>query len=279
MGLKSHHIHHLIMGPLAQWNGKRCVIHIIKCRFLHSYRTISLCHEPGIEVKVNVMSPIQKDRHFEDAIFKCIFWLTARVFWLGSHWKIPMVQNANIDLNKGLLPKRQQCTISDPIVTWVIYATIRRCDSITYLQSNIFDRSRWYCLIKILKPEKKKKYDLKITNSIVFFFNEDHCIFIQMSWTFLFSMFTVRISPQIATFMGPSWGPPGSCWPQMGSMLAPWTLLSGSFFVGIEERQVRNRHPNQLCENQCEKKLIAVCNEAVQWICIARNVCDRELVS
>ena len=28
--------------------------------------------------------------------------------------------------------------------------------------------------------------------------------------------------------MGPTWGPPGSCRPQMGPMLAPWTLLSGN---------------------------------------------------
>ena len=28
-------------------------------------------------------------------------------------------------------------------------------------------------------------------------------------------------------FMGPTWGPPGSCRPQMGPLLAPWTLLSG----------------------------------------------------
>ena len=32
---------------------------------------------------------------------------------------------------------------------------------------------------------------------------------------------------KIAKFMGPTWGPPGSCRPQMGPMLAPWTLLSG----------------------------------------------------
>ena len=32
---------------------------------------------------------------------------------------------------------------------------------------------------------------------------------------------------RIAKFMGPTWGPPGSCRPQMGPMLAPWTLLSG----------------------------------------------------
>ena len=32
--------------------------------------------------------------------------------------------------------------------------------------------------------------------------------------------------PQIAKFMGPTWGPPRSCRLQMGPMLAPWTLLS-----------------------------------------------------
>ena len=36
-----------------------------------------------------------------------------------------------------------------------------------------------------------------------------------------------RLPYQIAKFMGPTWGPPGSCRPQMGPMLAPWTLLSG----------------------------------------------------
>ena len=30
---------------------------------------------------------------------------------------------------------------------------------------------------------------------------------------------------QIAKFMGPAWGPPGSCRPQMDAMLASWTLL------------------------------------------------------
>ena len=32
---------------------------------------------------------------------------------------------------------------------------------------------------------------------------------------------------QIARFMGPTWGLPGSCRPQEGPMLAPWTSLSG----------------------------------------------------
>ena len=34
--------------------------------------------------------------------------------------------------------------------------------------------------------------------------------------------------PQIAKFTWPTWGPPGSCRTQMGPMLAPWTLLSGT---------------------------------------------------
>ena len=37
----------------------------------------------------------------------------------------------------------------------------------------------------------------------------------------------VRSISQIAKFMGPTWGPPGSCRPQMGPMLAPRTLLFG----------------------------------------------------
>ena len=36
---------------------------------------------------------------------------------------------------------------------------------------------------------------------------------------------------QIAKFMGPTWGPPGSCRPQMGPMLVPWTLLSGDKWI------------------------------------------------
>ena len=34
------------------------------------------------------------------------------------------------------------------------------------------------------------------------------------------------ICTQIANFLGPTWGPPGSCRPQIHPMLAPWTLLS-----------------------------------------------------
>ena len=37
----------------------------------------------------------------------------------------------------------------------------------------------------------------------------------------------VLLQAQIARFMGPTWGPPGPCRPQMGPRLARWTLLSG----------------------------------------------------
>ena len=55
--------------------------------------------------------------------------------------------------------------------------------------------------------------------------------FVLMWWP-LFIMNCIKVSKdysstQIAKFMGPTWGPPGSCRPQMGPMLAPWTLLSG----------------------------------------------------
>ena len=39
---------------------------------------------------------------------------------------------------------------------------------------------------------------------------------------------------QIANFMGPTWGPPGSCRPQVDPMYATWTLLSGDIFVSVK---------------------------------------------
>ena len=39
---------------------------------------------------------------------------------------------------------------------------------------------------------------------------------------------------QIARFMGPTWGPPGSRRPQMGPMLSPWTLLSGRILLLLD---------------------------------------------
>ena len=41
----------------------------------------------------------------------------------------------------------------------------------------------------------------------------------------------VVIYTLIAKFMRPTWGPPGSCRPQMCPMLTPWTLLSGYIYI------------------------------------------------
>ena len=54
----------------------------------------------------------------------------------------------------------------------------------------------------------------------------------QQNTNLLWIVIAVNLSSEVAwsqtaKFMGPTWGPPGSCRPQMGPMLAPWTLLSG----------------------------------------------------
>ena len=49
--------------------------------------------------------------------------------------------------------------------------------------------------------------------------------------------------------MGPTWGPPGSCRPQMGPMLAPWTLLSGWF--GPDNDLAPNRWQSITWTNDC----------------------------
>ena len=44
---------------------------------------------------------------------------------------------------------------------------------------------------------------------------------------FIVTSLQCGVASQIAKFTGPTWGPTGSSWSQMGPMLAPWTLLSG----------------------------------------------------
>ena len=45
------------------------------------------------------------------------------------------------------------------------------------------------------------------------------------------------IPPLIAKFMGPTWCPSGSDRTQMGPMLVPWTLLSGTLLIKVLKRQ------------------------------------------
>ena len=47
-------------------------------------------------------------------------------------------------------------------------------------------------------------------------------------------------APQITKFMGPTWGSPGPCRPQMGPMLAPWTLILGTQGSALVEDPARS---------------------------------------
>ena len=42
---------------------------------------------------------------------------------------------------------------------------------------------------------------------------------------------SLTLKTQIAKFIGPTWGPPGSCRPQMGPFLAPWTCYQGMHLI------------------------------------------------
>ena len=53
---------------------------------------------------------------------------------------------------------------------------------------------------------------------------------------------------QIARFMGPTWCPPGSCRPQMGRMLAPWTSLSQTPPTLCSVAGPTNRRPQHACK-------------------------------
>ena len=53
-------------------------------------------------------------------------------------------------------------------------------------------------------------------------------------------IYSQSLKSLIAKYVGPTGGPPGSCRPQMGPMLAPWTLLSGIISVLLTSSQTRD---------------------------------------
>ena len=62
---------------------------------------------------------------------------------------------------------------------------------------------------------------------------------------------TCDMLPQIARFMWPTWGPPGSGWPQVGPMLAPRTFLSGTFL--IHAPTIRYFLPTAICHEHYKR--------------------------
>ena len=60
---------------------------------------------------------------------------------------------------------------------------------------------------------------------------------------------TNEVIAQKAMFMGKIWGPPGSCRPQLGPTLVPWTLLSGGVVTTYTASFYVNRHPSPSRKN------------------------------
>ena len=67
---------------------------------------------------------------------------------------------------------------------------------------------------------------------------------------------TLKMLPQIARFMGPIWGPFGADRTQVGPMLAPWTLLSGTVLHDLEHHCCFSIHDTLKVLLFCAKPLI-----------------------
>ena len=62
---------------------------------------------------------------------------------------------------------------------------------------------------------------------------------------FNIAIFASEVIRQSTQFMGLTWGPPGSCRPQMGPIVAPWTLLSGHITTFFFQYSSGSRYANQ----------------------------------
>ena len=83
-------------------------------------------------------------------------------------------------------------------------------------------------LMQVCQPSRQTlcNKSSEILNKIHKFFKS-----FQNQWENVCKMVSIMLGLKIirsSKFMGPTWGPPGSCRPQLGPVLAPWTLLSGN---------------------------------------------------
>ena len=74
---------------------------------------------------------------------------------------------------------------------------------------------------------------------------------------------------QMAKFLGPTWGPPGSYRPQMGPMLAPGTLLSGHLHYRL--RQTLAICSTYLLQDKIEANLQTIILSAILSIVLERQ--------
>ena len=80
-------------------------------------------------------------------------------------------------------------------------------------------------------------------SSIVIFFTFQNQITLHVPQIYRL-MCIIFMYARIAKFMGPKWGPPGSCRPQMGPMFVLWTLLSEWAYFNHDRTIMPSWHGN-----------------------------------
>ena len=82
---------------------------------------------------------------------------------------------------------------------------------------------------------------------------------------------SVDIVTQIAKLMGPTWGPPVSCRPQMGPMLAPWILLLGKAWACMSDMEsplsiLHDDVMTRTCNSTVHSTACAIMQFFVRWM-------------
>ena len=103
---------------------------------------------------------------------------------------------------------------------------------------NAFIQCYWWCFLPLTVSRKSLFIMILCITILILHLNlfvvwRTHSLGMAMTYNILHKIIDHKyihhnnINTQIVKFMGPTWGPPGTCRLQMGPMLAPWTLLSG----------------------------------------------------
>ena len=197
--------------------GTYCISSKGKCSDMCNFTVTNITREYRWQ---RIISPGQKAIYFLLINRVILMHSVANYHILIFDYRSPYIKIPNLSIRLFL------CDGNGPSVLTSEVPIIEHAVCHLHVSHHISERGAYYLeqllcsnhhIINILKPEQGGR-----TFRSKFYRNKSN-----LSRTYICWAKMGPLNTQIARFKGQTWGPPGSCRPQVGPILAPWTLQSG----------------------------------------------------
>ena len=194
----------------------------IPCHFFEVIRQISVSHWPKSWIWIQfgkIIRPVAAIKSFRFAYFYSFCVFLPRL-WIFSNGTLLRFYATEDELQRAVTWKKFIAVVKYLHLT----LNVKRTSSLCYLPGAPLQQ---YWHTPCLRETCCGWWSLDLQVQAYVYLTHDAVVrFVSGMHTFTMFLWRPGDATQIAKIMGSTWGPPGSCRPQIGPMLAPWTLLS-----------------------------------------------------